>query len=159
MEPLALTVRLRLVATAENGRQSPILSNYRPTFDLGNRWHGEPVLNDGRITLLDAESLAGFDLYWEVFDPQYDHEDHEPVVGSLSDDVLDVYRDIRGGLWSWEKNEPANAIWEWRFSFDAHWGDHAARWMRFVRSIARADEVRREPESHPRQVELPAAEP
>lgn len=249
MEPLALTVRLRLVPTAENGRQSPIISDYRPTFDLGNRWRGEPMLNDGRIMLLDAESIApgaegsaridplrseywdgvrpgavlpfsegsrvvgyatvlevnwpetlarpvaafvrqaydlcafieaaesfglperlqrarqellalyaagadlphvepvgtgtsprvplpenwcgfeGFDLYWEVFDP-YDHEDHEPVVGSLSDDLLDVYRDIRGGLWSWEKNATANAIWEWRFSFESHWGDHAVDALR-----------------------------
>ena len=70
-----------------------------------------------------------FDSYSEVFDP-YDREDHEPVVGSLSDDLLDVYRDIRGGLWSWETDATANAIWEWRFSFDTHWGDHAADALR-----------------------------
>src|SRR5262245_51774839 len=30
------------------------------------------------------------DIYWEVFDP-YEHEDNEPVAGSLADDVLDIY--------------------------------------------------------------------
>jgi hypothetical protein len=80
------------------------------------------------------ESWCGFeafDFYWQVFDP-YDHVDHEPGVGSLSDDVLDVYRDIRRGLWSWEKNATASAIWEWRFSFDTHWGAHAVDALRAI---------------------------
>ncbi|MDF2697718.1 MAG: hypothetical protein K0S65_6101, partial [Labilithrix sp.] len=62
------------------------------------------------------------DIYWEVFDP-YQHEDL--VAGSLSDDVLDTYRDVRRGFWFWEQNEVANAVWEWRFHFQSHWGDHA----------------------------------
>ncbi len=247
MERLALTVRLRLVPTSENGRQNPILSNYRPTFDLGNRWRGEPMLNDGRIMLLESESLApgtegraridplcleywdgarpgavlpfsegsrvvgyatvlevnwpediarpiasfvrevyefcdfikdagklplpdrlqrarrhllalyaagadlphieplsertgpthpspedwaafeSFETYWEVFDP---YKQEEPVAGSLSDDLLDVYRDVRRGLWAWEKNQIADAVWDWRFSFDTHWGDHAVDALR-----------------------------
>ena len=63
------------------------------------------------------------DMYWEIFDP---YEEGEPVVGSLSDDVLDVYRDLRRGLALWNSPAPNTAaIWEWRFHFDAHWGDHA----------------------------------
>jgi hypothetical protein len=69
------------------------------------------------------------DFYWEVFDP-YDHDDNQPVAGSLADDALDVYRDIRRGLALWDASRTRNAIWEWRFHFDVHWGDHATDALR-----------------------------
>lgn len=79
---------------------------------------------------LPPEAWAGFaehDLYWEVFDP---YELSEPVAGSLSDDLLDIFRDVRRGLWFWDRHEIADAVWEWRFSFDSHWGAHAADALR-----------------------------
>ncbi|HVH47991.1 MAG TPA: DUF5063 domain-containing protein [Labilithrix sp.] len=254
MDRPAFAVRLRLLSAAEGGRLAPIRSNYRPSFDIGNTWQGEPTLNDGRI-LLTCNELApgaeapatveplrpqfwdhvrtgatlevkegarvvgyatvteqlwpdtftpavaafvraaydfcafvetsdkltlpdriasareqllvlyaagaklpsvervtsyqaptypiperwpGFedhDTYWEVYDP-YQQED--PVAGSLADDVLDVYHDVRKGMWFWEKNEWADAVWEWRFSFDSHWGDHAVDALRALhRACAR----------------------
>lgn len=70
-----------------------------------------------------------FDAYWEVFDP---YEESQPVAGSLSDDVLDVYGDLQRGLALWDKGGATSndalrvsAIWAWRFSFEVHWGDHA----------------------------------
>ena len=70
-----------------------------------------------------------FDGYWEVFDP---YEEGAPVGGSLSDDLLDVYGDLRRGLALWEQGGVTKrgelriaAIWEWRFQFEIHWGDHA----------------------------------
>lgn len=70
--------------------------------------------------------FSGFeslDIYWEVFDP---YEQERPVAGSLSDDVICVSRDIMRGLVLWGRAVPKSAaIWEWRFSFDTHWGDHA----------------------------------
>ena len=70
----------------------------------------------------DWRSFEQFDPYWEIFDP-YDLQ--EPVGASLSDDLLDVYRDVGRGLQRWDANADADAIWEWRFSFESHWGDHA----------------------------------
>ena len=58
MDRLTLTSRLRLLPTDAGGRKTPIRSNYRPTFDLGGSWMGEPALNDGRIMLLDQDELA-----------------------------------------------------------------------------------------------------
>ena len=84
---------------------------------------------------------AGFedtDIYWEVFDP-YEHEDKEPVAGSLSDDVLDIYRDIRRGLTLWDASQTQNAIWEWRFHFDVHWGDHAVDALRALHRACKAE--------------------
>ncbi len=74
-------------------------------------------------------------MYWEVFDPYV----NEPAVaGSLDDDVLDVYRDLHRGLDLWDSAAPrAAAIWEWRFSFDMHWGDHAVDAIRALQRAVR----------------------
>ena len=81
---------------------------------------------------------AGFeahDIYWEVFDPYV----NEPAVaGSLDDDVLDVYGDLHTGLDLWDSTAPrAAAIWEWRFSFETHWGDHAVDAIRALQRAVR----------------------
>jgi hypothetical protein len=78
------------------------------------------------------QGFEGFETYWEVFDP---YNLDEPVAGSLSDDLLDVYRDVRRGLTLWEGGHDANAIWEWRFSFESHWGEHA---VDAIRALHRA---------------------
>jgi hypothetical protein len=84
------------------------------------------------------ERWAGFERfesYWEVFDP---YVDEAPVGGSLSDDLLDVYIDVQRGLSLWESKAPrAAAVWEWRFHFDAHWGDHAVDALRALHRACR----------------------
>ena len=44
----------------------------------------------------------------------------------LSDDLLDVYRDVQRGLASWNSRRDASAVGEWRLSFESHWGDQSA---------------------------------
>jgi hypothetical protein len=79
--------------------------------------------------------FAKFEVYWEVFDP---YVDEPPVAGSLSDDLLDVYFDVRRGLDLWKSKAPrAAAIWEWRFHFDSHWGDHAVDALRALHRACR----------------------
>jgi hypothetical protein len=65
--------------------------------------------------------------YWEVFDP---YEQTNMVAAALSDDVLDVYLDVHRGLALWDAEHREAAIWEWRFHFDIHWGDHAVDALR-----------------------------
>lgn len=67
------------------------------------------------------------DLYWEVFDP---YEEAPLVCGSLSDDLLDVYRDLRRGLLIYDAGKVGSAVWEWKFHFTNHWGDHAVDALR-----------------------------
>lgn len=63
-----------------------------------------------------------FEHYWEIFDP---YAGDGPVTGSLTEDLLDVYLDVCRGLSLWDSAQEVAAIWEWRFSFDTHWGTHA----------------------------------
>jgi hypothetical protein len=59
-----------------------------------------------------------------VFDPLSVPPD-EPVVGSLSDDLCDVYREVVSGLREYEAGRRAQAVWEWGFGLRHHWGKHA----------------------------------
>ena len=83
--------------------------------------------------------FAEKDIYWEVFDP---YEQDQPVAGSLSDDLLDVYKDVARGLALWDSSHHVEAIWEWRFHFVVHWGDHA---IDALRALHRACRVSDEP--------------
>lgn len=62
-----------------------------------------------------------FDLYWGTYDPAEDN-----LVGSsITDDLLDVYADVSRGLDRWLAGDQLEAVWEWRFHLDTHWGVHA----------------------------------
>jgi hypothetical protein len=59
-----------------------------------------------------------------VFDP-FVLPPEEPVVGSIADDVADIYGDVVGGLVEYEASRTAQAVWEWKFQLRSHWGRHA----------------------------------
>jgi Domain of unknown function (DUF5063) len=68
------------------------------------------------------------DYYWDVFEP-FDPEKPEPTVGSISDDLADIWRDIKAGLAAIDSGKTtsiSDAVWHWRFSFETHWAQHAA---------------------------------
>jgi hypothetical protein len=56
------------------------------------------------------------------------------VEASLSDDILDIYKDVKKGILLYEKNEHIEAIWEWKFCFEIHWGSHAVDEIRALHS-------------------------
>jgi hypothetical protein len=52
----------------------------------------------------------------------------KPLCTSLSDGLADIWRDLKRGLLALDADEQrysAAVFWDWRFSFDTHWGDHA----------------------------------
>jgi hypothetical protein len=72
--------------------------------------------------------------YREVFDPY--SEDEEEVTGSLADDLADIYRELRSGLRKWKRGQTGAALWDWRFGFESHWGEHATGALRALRSLS-----------------------
>ncbi len=72
-----------------------------------------------------ASACAGLplDIYWEVFDPTEDGA--EPVAGSLTDDISDIYKDVARGLTEYESGRRSEAHWQWSFHLRHHWGAHA----------------------------------
>lgn len=87
-------------------------------------------LNDLEILIPKIE-FNEFDQYWEVFNP-YSLE--EPVGASLSDDISDIYQDIKRGILLYEQKEKIQAIWQWKFHFDIHWGNHTVDAVRALNS-------------------------
>jgi Domain of unknown function (DUF5063) len=81
------------------------------------------------------EAWPGFgprDFYFEIFDP---YVDEPSVTGSLSDDCLDIYRDVRRGLTLLDEGKVEAAVWTWRFGFHSHWGAHAIDAMRALHGV------------------------
>jgi Domain of unknown function (DUF5063) len=70
-----------------------------------------------------ASLLGDADGYWLVFNP---FAQETPVHGQLADDVADIYRDLKSGLALIDGHPSVDASWDWRFTFDSHWGRHAA---------------------------------
>lgn len=57
------------------------------------------------------------DYYREVFDPA-DAADGDPVGGTLSGDLTEIYQDLREALALAEPSrgiDPADVLWDWRF--------------------------------------------
>ena len=96
-----------------------------PRFDTNKVW--TPLYR------LLQEKLGSIDLYSEVFDPT---EKEEAIPHSLADDIADIYCDLKKGFAVLEARGPlVNAIWEWRFGFWSHWGQHATSALRAIHYI------------------------
>jgi len=48
----------------------------------------------------------------------------EPVMGDVIDDLADIYKDLKEGLWYLEQGSEDDAVFQWRFSLDVHWSRH-----------------------------------
>lgn len=77
-------------------------------------------------------NLGKNETYWTVFEP-YTFE--EPVRGSLTDDLIDIYKDLKQGVLLYQRDEQLEAIWHWKFHYEYHWGRHALNAMRALHTI------------------------
>lgn len=77
--------------------------------------------------------LGAVDLYYAVADP---FVRDELVVGSLMDDLADIYVDLREGIDLLAAGYASDALWHWRFNHDSHWGDHAVGALGALHRIA-----------------------
>ncbi|MBX7221231.1 MAG: DUF5063 domain-containing protein [Blastocatellia bacterium] len=72
--------------------------------------------------------------YWEVSNPLTHDPDQYLVCNSLADDLADIYRDLKNGLALFQEGHLSEAAWEWRFSFEIHWGAHLMSAQRAIHS-------------------------
>ncbi|WP_066073434.1 DUF5063 domain-containing protein [Neobacillus soli] len=77
-------------------------------------------------------NFGQYNHYWEVFNP---YHLEEPVGASLSDDTLDIYKDVKRGIILYENKEYLEAIWEWKCNYEIHWGSHAIDAIRVLHSV------------------------
>jgi hypothetical protein len=63
--------------------------------------------------------------YYSTYCEPHDLDDPVPAIGDLADDLADIWRDLKGGIALYTAGNHAAAAWEWRESFNIHWGRHA----------------------------------
>lgn len=110
------------------------IAEWEPAASTRGPDRGEDV-RQVRILRSLAGKLGRWDLYREVFDP-YEPPSEPEVMSSLSDDLGDIYHDLRSGLLRWKRGETGDALWEWRFGIENHWGKHATDALRALHILA-----------------------
>lgn len=96
---------------------------------------GEGISDDEWRVIFKRFGALPFNYYLEFFNPA-NTEDEEHVIGDLADDLADIYRDIKEGLGLYEKGFTQEALWEWKQSFDIHWGRHATSALHSLHAYA-----------------------
>jgi len=81
-----------------------------------------------------ASKLGSFDLYFCVFNALVQDE---PVVGSLADDLADIYLELAGALDELDAGRHDDAVCGWRFVLRGHAGDHLVRALPALHAILR----------------------
>jgi Domain of unknown function (DUF5063) len=79
-------------------------------------------------------SLGGELSYRKIFEP---FQDHESVTTTISDDLEDIYCDVKEGLLAMKGSEGVSAsiVWEWKFGLESHWGRHAVSAISALHSL------------------------
>jgi hypothetical protein len=87
-----------------------------------------------------GQYLGKDDYYVQMFDPT-DIEEERPVGSSLADDLADIYRDLLTGLANIEKSPINDLIWEWKFNFKVHWGNHLTSALSAIHHVIYKDDL------------------
>jgi len=98
-----------------------------PALTIAEAYHGEPET----IPLLEGwNGFGSLTLYWKL--PQAFEWD-APINSSLSEDLIDIYRDVKRGVLRYQRGDlqaQQSAVVEWRRDFASHWGTHAVECLR-----------------------------
>lgn len=75
-----------------------------------------------------------YNLYWQILDPG-ELEPDDPGCQTLSDDLADIWRDLKPGLLHCNTTTDSlrqAILWEWYFNFHHHWSTHAVDALRII---------------------------
>ncbi len=96
----------------------------------------EPETIDSSSDIAEALSIRiGEQIsttYWAVFDP---YVDEAPACGDLIDDLSDIAADLRDGMKEYEAGRFGNAVFEWKFRLNNHWGQHIVDALRVLHAV------------------------
>ena len=83
-----------------------------------------------KIQVIFKEQIPTF--YWEVFDP---FTKEEAVCADLVEDLSEIAADLQSGIREFEAGRKGNAVFEWKFGLNSHWGNHAVDALRALHAI------------------------
>jgi hypothetical protein len=123
--------------------KASLLPALDPFFEDGN----EKFITESdwiRINDTLRDKFGTADDYLEVFDERV-KETEGPVVSSISENMADIYQDIKDFLLLYQTGTPEvmnDAIWECRMNFESIWGQKLVNSMRAIhRFIYSGEEI------------------
>jgi hypothetical protein len=80
---------------------------------------------DGAGGLYQRASKAFPELgYYPCVYPGDDPSGDKASLADAADDLADIAGDLVEVLWHFDNSTPEEAVWEYRFGYQHHWGDH-----------------------------------
>jgi uncharacterized protein DUF5063 len=123
-ELINVAASLPQVALGNHANESePDIDHPAPPSAEQQRWHQIYV---------QLESILGSDSYWDVFDSR---QVGEPERASLSIDIYEIYSDMKDALALQGRQGATETLWDWRFEFHSHWGNHAVSALKAIHQI------------------------
>jgi hypothetical protein len=61
--------------------------------------------------------------------------DDEFLVGDAIDDITDIAKDLSEVEWLWEKVGETDALWQFHFGFESHWGSHLRELQWYIHEL------------------------
>ena len=99
-----------------------------PLYDGDSDEDTDDLLGDNyyKVLKLIGQKIGKTDFYLHMFDPT-NSSDEKPVGGSLTDDLGDIYRDLKRALLQFDTDSEVakeDALWSLHFLFRIHYGEH-----------------------------------
>lgn len=95
-------------------------------------------LHAGQLHIEIADKLDPYNIYWEALNLFAYLEEESNGAGDIADDLVDIYCDLKRGLASYSEGTEGHsldAVWDWKFHFDIHWGKHLVDALRVLHRI------------------------
>lgn len=122
--------------------KASLLPSVEPYFGDAN----EKFVTEGdwnRIHDVFKNKLGTADDFLEVFEEKAEESD-QPVVSSLSENMADIYQDLKDFLLLYQtgtKEVMNDAVWECRLNFENYWGQKLTNSLRAIHKFIYSGEV------------------
>lgn len=113
--------------------KASLLPSLEPWFDDGN----EKFVTEAdwfRIHDVLRDKFGTANDYIDMADEKF-NEAEGPVVSSISENMADIYQDIKNYLLLYQTGTPEvmnDAVWECRLNFENYWGQKLLNSLRFI---------------------------
>ncbi|MBL8022252.1 MAG: DUF5063 domain-containing protein [Leptospirales bacterium] len=104
---------------------------------------GLPPSESGLFEAALTAYLGPYNFYNISLAPR-DIQNPELAVGSLADDLGELYSDLHRELVYYRSDDLGkleHAIWSWKFGLHAHWGEHLTNALRYIHYLLYTERI------------------
>ncbi|WP_061270465.1 DUF5063 domain-containing protein [Leptospira interrogans] len=111
---------------------------YTCTFDLPEislQYKFTEVISKSGEYEKSLSSLLGSYNFYNISLAPLDLTQPELAIGALSDDLGELYSDLKSALDCFDRRELSyveHSLWSWKFGFETHWGEHLTNALQHI---------------------------